>query len=401
MKNISFYIATRYLLAKKGSNAVTFITWLAIGAMSIAISAMFIIISVFSGLEDLNEDLVSNLHADLTIKSKEGKRLSNIDDITKVLKEEKDILHYSRVIEEKVYIDYNGKGDVAFIRGVDSAYIFVNPIHEKVFFGQYPTFDYSNEVIMENQLDMRLSIPVGEELDVASLLMPKPGKGLIKKEDDIFNKREIYVSGVFSGENELNNYIISPIELTEQLLDLPKNSAYQMVIKTKENVPNEIIKNRLLKALNNQYTITTKQEENAAFWKMIKTEKLFIYLIFALLIFITTFNLAGAIIILQLDKKHQNKTLISLGASKANIRQVYFYTGLLIVSIGILIGLIIGTITCGIQINTGVFKAGENFPFPVRITLYNYILVVATGSVFGFLVSWLFSRNEKAILDKS
>ena len=72
MKNTAFYIATRYLLAKKGSTAVTFITWLAALAMMVAVTAMFIIISVFSGLEDLNKDLIANLHSDITLKSKEG-----------------------------------------------------------------------------------------------------------------------------------------------------------------------------------------------------------------------------------------------------------------------------------------------------------------------------------------
>lgn len=400
MKNISFYIARRYLLAKKGSNAVTFITWLAVGAMSIAISAMFIILSVFSGLEDLNEDLISNLHADLTVKSQKGKKLTDIEHLTHVLDKNKNILHYSKVIEEKVYINHQEKGDIAFIRGVDSAYIFVNPIYEKVFFGEYPSFDYTNEVIMENQLDMRLSIPVGEKLDAATLLMPKAGKGLIKSESDIFNKKSIYVSGVFSGDNELNNYIISPIELTEQLLELPKNSAYQIIIKTKEQTSNEKIKKELLKSLDkDKYIITTKQEENAAFWKMIKTEKLFIYLIFSLLIFITTFNLAGAIIILQLDKKNQNKTLYSLGISIEDLRKIYFYTGVLIVGLGVLIGLIIGTLVSGIQMNTGLFKAGENFPFPVKITLFNYLLVISMGGIFGLLVSWFFSKNKKDSLE--
>jgi lipoprotein-releasing system permease protein len=118
--NVPLYIAKRYLLAKKGSTAVTIITWLAVSAMTIAVAAMFIIVSVFSGLEDMNKDLISNLHADLTIKSDSHKNLKNISKIDKVLKQENQIAHYSKIIEEKVYIDYKGKGDVGFLRGVDS-----------------------------------------------------------------------------------------------------------------------------------------------------------------------------------------------------------------------------------------------------------------------------------------
>ena len=398
MRNTPIYIATRYLLAKKGSTAVTFITWLAALAMMVAVTAMFIIISVFSGLEDLNRDLIANLHADITLKSKEGKTLPSIDKATKILGENTEIAHFSKVIEERVYINFRENGDIANLRGVDSAYVFVNPIDKNIFYGSYPSFKYSNEVLLENKLDNRLGIPVGESSDFANLMMPKPGTGMISKQEDIFNKREIFVSGVFPGNDQLDNTIISPIELTRELLDLPKNSAYQIVIKLKNPENTNAVKADLQEKLGNKYDVKTKSEENAAFWKMINTEKLFIYLIFSLVIFITTFNLAGAIIILQLDKKEQAKSLISLGMNLRSLRNIYFYTGLLIVFFGIVSGLVLGTAISYFQITTGFFKAGAGteLAFPVRIRLINYLIVGATAAVFGFLVSWIFSKINKS-----
>ena len=398
MRNTPLYIATRYLLSKKGSTAVTFITWLAALAMMVAVTAMFIIISVFSGLEDLNRDLIANLHADITVKSNEGKTLPDIDKATKILSENTEIAHYSKVIEERVYINFRENGDIANLRGVDSAYIFVNPIDKNIFYGSYPSFKYSNEVLLENKLDNRLAIPVGESSDFASLMMPKSGTGIISKEEDIFNKREIFVSGVFPGNDQLDNTVISPIELTRELLDLPKKSAYTIVIKLKNPDLTDTVKNQLQEKLGTKYLVTTKAEENAAFWKMINTEKLFIYLIFSLVIFITTFNLAGAIIILQLDKKEQAKSLISLGMNLKSLRNIYFYTGLLIVFFGIVSGLFLGTAISYFQITTGLFKAGagSELAFPVRIRLINYFVVGATAAVFGFLVSWIFSKINKS-----
>ncbi|SIQ40079.1 lipoprotein-releasing system permease protein [Chryseobacterium sp. RU37D] len=401
MKNIAFYIASRYLLAKKGSTAVTFITWLAVGAMMVAVTAMFVIISVFSGLEDLNKDLISNLHADLTIKSTSGKTLKNFDNINAILKNNKEISNFSRVIEEKVYINYNGKGDIAYLRGVDSAYIKVNPIHKDVFYGTYPSFKYSNEVLMENSLNNRLSIPVPSNRDYATIFMPKPGTGIINKEEDIYNKRDILVTGVFPGKDQLDNYIISPIELTEELLNLPKHSAYQIVIKLKNTENTDAVKQQLLSSFGKNIEIKTKEEENAAFWKMINTEKLFIYLIFALVIFITTFNLAGAIIILQLDKKEQARSLISLGFPLSHLRQIYLYTGILIVVSGIISGLILGTALCYFQQYTEFFKANETLPFPVKIVGKNYLIVTLTALVFGSLISWVFSKISKDYITKN
>ncbi len=369
--------------------------------MSVAVAAMFVIISVFSGLEDFNKALISNLHADLTIKSTSGKTLKNFEKINTVLKNNKEISNFSRIIEEKTYINYNGKGDIAYLRGVDSAYIKVNPVDKTIFFGNYPTFEYSNEVIMEHSLQNRLGIPVDSNTDFSTLFMPKPGTGIINKEEDIYNKKEIIVCGVFPGNEQLNNYIIAPVELAEELLNLPKNSAYQIVIKLKNPENIDSVKQNLLKTLGKDIEIKTKEEENAAFWKMINTEKLFIYLIFALVIFITTFNLAGAIIILQLDKKQQAKSLISLGFPLSHLRMTYFYTGILIVILGVISGLILGTALCYFQIYTELFKAVEDLPFPVKIVGKNYSIVAAIASVFGIIISWFFSKISKDYITKN
>lgn len=401
MKNIAFYIASRYLLSKKGSTAVTFITWLAAVAMSVAVAAMFVIISVFSGLEDFNKSLISNLHADLTIKSTSGKTIKNFGKINEVLKNNKEISNFSRLIEEKTYINYNGKGDIAYLRGVDSAYTKVNPVDKTIFYGTYPTFQYTNEVIMEHSLQNRLGIPVDSDKDFSTIFMPKPGTGIINKEEDIYNKKEIVVTGIFPGNEQLNGYIIAPIELVEELLNLPKNSAYEIAIKLKNPDNTESVKQNLLKTLGKDIEIKTKEEENAAFWKMINTEKLFIYLIFALVIFITTFNLAGAIIILQLDKKQQAKSLISLGFPLVHLRMTYFYTGILIVLLGVIAGLLLGTALCYFQLYTELFKAVEDLPFPVKIVGKNYLIVAAIASVFGITISWFFSKISKDYITKN
>lgn len=369
--------------------------------MAVAVTAMFVIISVFSGLEDLNQELIANLHADLTIQSTSQKTIANTSQVENVLKNNKDIAAFSRLIEEKVYINYNGKGDVAFLRAVDPFYTKVNPVNENLALGFYPDFKYNDEVIMENSLNLRMGIPVGSEKDFATLFMPKPGTGIISNEADIYNKKDILVTGIFPGNEQINNYIIAPIGLAEELLNLPKNSAYQIVIKLKNPDNADAVKQMLQSALGKSVEIKTKQEENAAFWKMINTEKMFIYLIFALVIFITTFNLAGAIIILQLDKREQARSLVSLGFPISHLRKTYFYTGILITVGGVISGLLLGTLLCYIQLSTEFFRANEMLAFPIRIVAKNYLIVSATALLFGISISWFFSKISKNYITKS
>ncbi|QOR73592.1 ABC transporter permease [Cruoricaptor ignavus] len=394
MAKTSLHIARRYLISKKGSTAVTFITWLAAFAMMTAAAAMFIILSVFSGLEDMNRDLIANLHADLTISSASGKRLKNINTTENLIRSHREIAAYSKIIEEKVVVSYGEVSEIAYLRAVDSAYTTVNPINREVFFGKYPDFTYTNEVLIENSLDNRLRLPVGETEDYAYIYMAKPGVGIITREEDIFNKKEIYASGVFAGKDQLNSYLIAPIDLAQELLDLPPEAAYQIVIKLKDPKRADAVKQNLAAKLGKNFIIKTKEEENSAFWKMINTEKMIIYLIFSLVIFITTFNLAGAIIILQLDKSEQERALSAIGFSAKDLRQIYFYTGLLIVFAGLAAGLVLGTLICWLQIETGFFKATAELPFPVRIRPVNYFTVAAVSAFFGLLVSRIFSKPK-------
>ncbi|MCT3897238.1 ABC transporter permease [Elizabethkingia anophelis] len=394
MKSTPFYIAQRYLISKKGSQAVSFITSLSAFAMMVAVAAMFIIVSVFSGLIELNKKMISDIHADLTLSPEKGKAIPNIAKVTGILSKEQEIAHFSKVIEEKAYINYKGNGEIVYLRGVDSAYTKVNPIDSTVFYGKYPSFKYSNEVIMETQLNNRLEIPVASEDDYAQILMPRPGVGLISKEADIFNKKNFFTTGVFTN-SQMASYIVAPLELSAELLGMPKNTAYSIVIKLKDPAKANEVRNRLMEKLGTGLTMKTKAEENAAFWKMINTEKLMIYLIFGLVIFITTFNLAGAIIIIQLDKKEQAKSLISIGMSMAKLRRVYFNTGILIVIFGVSVGLIVGSIICYLQQHFGFFKATAALPFPVKIEWQNYLIVAATALLFGIIISWIFSRGSK------
>ena len=370
--------------------------------MCFAVAAMFIFVSVFAGLEDLNRSMIANLHADISIHTTKGKTITDIDKVIKELKNNKEVAHFSKVIEEKVYINYNNKGEIAYLRGVDSAYTSVNPIHETIFYGTYPSFNYTNEVIMENQLNIRLGVPVNSDTEVASINMPKAGTGIINAEEDIFNKKPVYITGVFPSKDQLDSYILSPIELIQQLLGLQPGTAYSIVVKLKDPAKAPLVKSQLIEKLGeSSYKFLTKEEQNAAFWKMINTEKIFIYLIFALVICITTFNLAGAIIILQLDKKEQAHALISMGLRQSVLRKIYFYTGILIVFAGIVSGVIFGTIICVIQIYTGMFKVNGSLPFPVHILPQNYLYVILTAAIFGVLVSWIASKvNKQNLLKK-
>ena len=124
-------------------------------------------------------------------------------------------------------------------------------------------------------------------------------------------------------------------------------------------------------------------------------ENLISYLIFTLVIIIACFNLAGTIIVIILDKTKEIQTMKSFGLTRQNIRNIFFFTGLIITSIAMFTGLLIASVIGLLQMNFGLVMASETIPFPFLFSIENFITVILTVLGLGAFVSWLMSRQVK------
>ena len=394
MKNISLYVAKRYIFSKTNTNAVNIITFIAVGAILVATSALFIILSVFSGLEKMNLKYYSNVNPEIKISPAKGKVLDNTTFIVDVLKQQKDVKAFSKVIEEKVYIDYRGKQDIAYLKGVDENFTKVTRLDTVIYGGQYLDFNRDDNFIVSNGIAERLQLYI-DPITPADLMMPKSGTGLIMQESDAFTQKDAYSVGVFMLNDQYDKYIFTTLNLAQELLQLKENQSYSVEVKTTGKKSLNEVKNELKKALGSQYKIETRQDLDSAFLKVMNMENLISYLIFTLVIIIACFNLAGTIIVIILDKTKEIQTMKSFGLTRQNIRNIFFFTGLIITSIAMFTGLLIASVIGLLQINFGLVMASETIPFPFLFSIKNFITVILTVLGLGAFVSWLMSRQVK------
>jgi len=394
MRNIPFYIAKRYIFSSTNTNAVNIITTIAVAAIMVATAALFVILSVFSGLEQMNLKFYSNVNPEIKISPAKGKTLPNIQTLEQKVKENKNVANYAKIIEEKIYIDYNGKQDIAYLKAVDQNFTSVTRLDTVVYGGEYLNFEYNDNFIVSNGIAERLQLYI-DPINPAILMMPKAGTGIIKQESDAFTKAEAYSNGVFILNEQYDKYIFAPIGLAQELLQLDSISAYSIEIKTKGKGDLIAIKKNLQKEIGTDYKVETRQDLDSAFLKVMNMENLIIYLIFTLVVIIACFNLAGTIIIIILDKTKEIQTMYSFGLSRNEIRRIFAYTGLIITSIAMGTGLLIASILGLLQINFGLVMASATIPFPFEFTLSNFFIVIATVLGIGGFVSYIISRQVK------
>ena len=399
--NFPLYIAKRYLFTKTSNNAINIITIIASFGVIVGSLALFIILSGFSGLRTFSYSLLDVSDPDIKITSNKGKTFFYSDDVHQALINNTSIIATSKIIEERVFLEYNDKNEIAYIKGVEESYTSITDIDSVISLGGWLDLDQPNTAVVGNGISRKLSLGVLNYGAPLTIMVPKPGVGFINP-NNAFYKKDVQIVGLYSGTEEFESkFVFVSINEAKNLLNFDDDQITGVEIKLKDNLDADLFSEELQQQLGNQFKVQTKQQLNEVFYKVINTENFVSYLIFTLIVIIALFNVIGAIIMMIIDKKSNLKTLFSLGASIKEIKKVFILQGFLLTFLGMIIGLTLGIIIVFIQKEFGIFMITQNFAYPVEFRFSNLFIVIATITILGFIASKIASsRISKEFVEK-
>jgi len=366
-----------------------------VGAM-----ALFVVLSVFSGLKDFSLSFSNNIDPDLKISSTLGKSFLVSTNQENQIKKIEGIAFYSKIIEERVLFIFNGKQEVTNLKGVDSNFSKVNAIKKTLYNGEWLKPNTYNVVVGYGIAD-KFSMGLLDYSNSLEVLVPKPGKGAIENPADAFNKEVGIPVGIYAiSEDYDSKYVFADLGLAQELLEYKPNQISGIEVKTKKDADENTIVNQLQTIFNNKITIKNRAQLNESLYKMLNTENLAVYLIFTLVIIIALFNLIGALIMMILDKKGNLKTLLNLGTEIKDLRKIFLLQGTLLSVFGGIIGLLLGIAIVLLQQHFELVMITPTLAYPVVFGIENVLIVLATIVTLGFIASLIASsRVSKKLLD--
>jgi lipoprotein-releasing system permease protein len=231
--------------------------------------------------------------------------------------------------------------------------------------------------------------------------VPKPGKGAISNPENAFNKSNLVPIGIYAVNDELDSkYVFADLELAQELLEFKPNQISGLEIKLSSKAKSETVVDDLNVVFSNQVIIKNRAQQNDSLYKMLNTENTVLYLICTLVIVLILFTLAGAIIMMVLDKKDNLRTLYNIGTPIADLRKIFLLQGTLLTVFGGFLGLFLGIIIVLIQQFYKVVMISESLAYPVIFNLQNVAIVLVTIIVLGFIASFIASsRVSKKLLE--
>jgi ABC-type lipoprotein release transport system permease subunit len=147
---------------------------------------------------------------------------------------------------------------------------------------------------------------------------------------------------------------------------------------------------QLRATLGDGFTVRDRQQQNTTLYKLLKYEKIAIYLILLFVMLIISFNIYGSLSMLIIEKRDDIATFRSMGADDSLIGQIFVREGWLISLLGIAVGIVLGLLVCWAQQRFGLVKMPGNFvvdAYPVVVRLTDILIVVAGVALIGWLIS--------------
>ncbi len=390
---LPFFIAKRYLFAKKSHNVINIISLISASGIALGTMALIIILSVYNGFEGLIKSLYSTHDCDLLILPKDGKSFIPVSDDFSKIKSSDKIASFCEIIEENIFIKYSQQESVATIKGVDSNYQKITKLKDYLSDGEFSL--YQGEIpqaIVGRGIASNLGLKI-HFIDALYLYFPSRSRAIsLINPTSSLNMERVYPSGIFSIEKGFDNkYIYIPLEVARNLTEYSKEVT-SVEIFLKEGADSQELKKEFGKILGDKYIIKDRYEQNETLYKMMSSEKFSIYIILLFVIIIISCNLFGSLSMLIIEKREDVESLKSMGANDKLIKQIFLLEGWLISILGIVAGAILGLIICYIQIKFGVVTMPGNFiidSYPVIVKFSDVLLTISGVAIIGYLAAKL------------
>ncbi|WP_185858511.1 ABC transporter permease [Blattabacterium cuenoti] len=393
---IEFNIAIRYFFSKKRINIVNIIVFLSILSLSISTFSMSTILFVFSGLENFNKKFYKIHYPDIIMSlfNEQNLFMDNDNILKKEIKSVKGIAAISETMEKKIFLYYKNHNFFIPLKGVDKEYEKVMKNFKKIDLVNTSYPDYLNIYVGSNSIMNYL--PIIYYMNIPNRIFFFSYKRKKNSFVPFFIKKKILVKGIFTFSSNMDiQYLFCNLYNLQDIIK--EKGVHTLEIKIHDKADVKKIKKNLLDKFGSKFKIITRTEKEKAFYKIFKTEKIFLYFLFGLMIFITSFNLFSAIYILQLDKLNELMIFWNMGFSLYRIKTIFFYIGCIITIIGCSSGLLIAYIISYMQEMYHFFKIGSKIPFPVKITMVDSWIVVSIIFIVGIIISFFSSRRIELI----
>ncbi len=401
---LSRFIAWRYLFAKKSHNVINIISIISAAGIAVGCAALVVILSIYNGFDSIVRDLNDSHTADVMISPATGKVFA-LDDRLAFLHDDPRVAAACGVLEESVFVQYGERNKVVTAKGVDSLYERVTGLRDYMVEGEFSlAFGDLNQVVLGRTVALELGARPAFLQPILAWFPSRTQQVDLLNPLGSLHQVRLHPAGIVSLEQNFDQkYLIMPLDALRELLEYDDEvSAVEIYLKpdalNRHGLAPRSFLSQVQDKLGPDFRVRDRQQQNTTLYKLLKYEKIAIYLILLFVMLIVSFNIYGSLSMLIIEKRDDIATLRAMGADDALVGQIFTREGWLISLLGIFSGVAIGLLICWAQQRFGLVKMPGNFvvdAYPVVVQAADILLIIAGVALIGWLISLLTRKMAK------
>ena len=402
--SFEFFIGSRYLRTKQKQAFISLITVLSIAGVTVGVMALIVVIAVMTGFEYDLKSRILGVESHIVIMRHNGP-FSDYRNILEHVENTDGVEAATPFINSQVILRSSLSLSGAVLRGIDpdSADRVIKNL-DKVSLKNLKETDQRKStsiampsIILGKELAKNLGVMQG---DPVHLISPR---GMISPIGHIPTMKRFKVAGLFeSGMYEYDRSLAyMHIKDAQKILRMG-DSVNGIEVRVNDIYNARNIAGRIVKELGFQYWARDWMQMNQNLFSALKLEKTVMFIILALIVLVAAFNIASTLIMMVMEKTRDIAILKAMGATDKSIRKIFVFKGIVIGSIGTILGVCLGFILCTVlKYYQFIELPGDVYyitTLPVKLELLDVVMIASAAMAISFLAT-LYPARQASKLD--
>lgn len=380
---------------------VNVISWISLIGLAVSAMALIVVLSVYNGIGQVTQSLFNSFDPPLIVQPTQGKTLSttSLDALRRI----EGVATVSPFVEENAWLTFRDRQAIVALRGVDTAYHLVTGLDTLLYDGYYPFAETEAGALPSLLLgaDIYYDLGMSPHTNItATLLIPNRQGPLGSSVADAFRSANVLPAGNFLIQQDIDQrYAVAPIATVRYLLDYDSTLCTAIAIGLEPRAKVGRVQRQVAELIGPDCKVLDRYEQQPLYYKIFRSERLGIYIILALIVFISTLSLVASLSLLIIDKQRDAQLLQSLGMTRNAVRRTFFAEGVMICLTATLVGLAVGFVLCFVQQQFGLVRMGDgNFvvrAFPVAMKATDFVASFLLVSVISSCAVALTVRHSR------
>ena len=335
--SVEFHISNQYLRSNRKKGFVSFISGVSMVGLILAVMSLITVLSVMNGFHEELTNRVLNAISHSYITENDN-TLENWEELREKINTHDQILASSPYVENFALITSKNSSQGVSVRGIIiNLEIKTSALLDEIKYGEIKLTEDASSVLIGVGLATILSTGIG---DSVTLIAPSRNSiGLLMPKLKTFT-----VTGIFNaGLNEYNNNLaFIHLNDAQELFSLD-NQVSGIRLKVDNLFEANKITNDVVEKLGSDlYYGVDWMQQKRNFIRALNLEKQMIAVVLSLIIAVAAFNIVSMMVMVVTDKQADNAILRTIGMTPKRIVKIFFYQGLSIGLIGIVVGTVLG-----------------------------------------------------------